>query len=640
MELTAGTPPVPEPAKNVPGQVNFRGGSGAAKIAGLTELMAAFGVDLNSPAVFANGRQVKGVGFMAGDILLGGKGSDTIEGLRGDDLIDGDAWLNVQLRAVLNDGTVKLVDDPRDLVNDVFADPQRLNPGNISIIRSIVTPPPLPADCGAVQPLNCDTAVYDFNREEYDVNVLPNGIIQVFHDPAKIKGGHLDEGTDLLRNIEQIQFADVLIPVPKPRDTVPAVKGLTQAAATTAILQAGLRLGTVTTANSTTFKIGTVIDSSPEPGIVLPANSPVDLIVSLGTIVPTVTGVPLGQTFTPGTAENIILEAGMVIGVITQQSSTTVPAGVVISQDPATGLTVDVGTAMNMVVSSGRPPVTVPNVVGLTQAAATTSLTGAGLTVGAITFSPSTTVPAGSVISQTPTAASSAPAGSAVALVISQGTAPTIATFVSRNATTPNTTIASPAFAVAGNTLLVAMIATDGPATGTNVVVNGVNNNNSAPALTWTRAQRVNTQRGTSEIWWAFSPTARTSMTVTGVLSQSEIASMTVVGFQGAANSLAGAATAIANKATGVAGDPSLTITTTRANSWVFGVGNDWDNFKAVAAGAGSTMVNQSTSAITDTFWMVRSTNPTALAGVPTTVGVTGVGTDRYNFAVIEIRQP
>jgi len=282
----------------------------------------------------------------------------------------------------------------------------------------------------------------------------------------------------------------------------------------------------------------------------------------------------------------------------------------------------------------------VPNVVGLQQTAATTSLTNAGLTVGAVTFQPSTTVAAGAVISQTPTGGQSAAAGSAVALVVSTGTAPTIQTFVSRNATSPNTTITSPAFAVQGSTLLVALIATDGPSTGPNVVVNGVNNNNSAPALTWTRAQRVNTQHGTSEIWWAFSPTARTSMTVTGVLSQSEIASMTVVGFQGAANSLAGAATAIANKATGVAGDPSLTITTTRANSWVFGVGNDWDNFKPVVAAAGSTMVNQSTSAITDTFWMVRSTNPTTQAGVPTTVGVTGVGTDRYNFAVIEIRQP
>ena len=73
--------------------------------------------------------------WIGGNLLLGGLGNDTIEGRGGDDLIDGDSWLNVQLRAVLNDGTVKLVDDPRLLVDDVFADPQRLNPGHISIVR-------------------------------------------------------------------------------------------------------------------------------------------------------------------------------------------------------------------------------------------------------------------------------------------------------------------------------------------------------------------------------------------------------------------------------------------------------------------------------------------------------------------------
>ncbi|HMF94852.1 MAG TPA: hypothetical protein VKE96_11180, partial [Vicinamibacterales bacterium] len=88
------------------------------------------------------------------------------------------------------------------------------------------------------------------------------------------------------------------------------------------------------------------------------------------------------------------------------------------------------------------------------------------------------------------------------------------------------------------------------------------------------------------------------------------------------------------------AGDPSLTITTTKANSWVFGVGNDWDNRKALTAAAGSTIIAQSPAGITDTFWSERTTNPVPLAGIPTTVGVTGVGTDRWNFAVIEIRQP
>jgi beta-lactam-binding protein with PASTA domain len=149
-----------------------------------------------------------------------------------------------------------------------------------------------------------------------------------------------------------------------------------------------------------------------------------------------------------------------VAGTITQQPSTTVAAGLVISSTPAAATVVDVGTTVNLVVSSGRPPVTVNNVVGMTQAAATSSLTGQGLTVS-VTFA-SSTVTAGNVISQTPAGGQSVAAGSNVALVISQGTAPTIATSVTRNNTSPNTTITSPAFAVAANTLVVAFISTDG----------------------------------------------------------------------------------------------------------------------------------------------------------------------------------
>jgi Ca2+-binding RTX toxin-like protein len=63
--------------------------AGAAKIAGLPQLLAAFGQTLP---------------YKAGNILLGGRGSDTIYGGAGDDLIDGDLWLNVQLEATLNAG--------------------------------------------------------------------------------------------------------------------------------------------------------------------------------------------------------------------------------------------------------------------------------------------------------------------------------------------------------------------------------------------------------------------------------------------------------------------------------------------------------------------------------------------------------
>ena len=61
----------------------------------------------------------------------------------------------------MNDGTVKVVDDPRDLIDDVFSTPQRLNPGNI-------THRPQHRDAGwcrgltaaRAAPQNCDTAVF------------------------------------------------------------------------------------------------------------------------------------------------------------------------------------------------------------------------------------------------------------------------------------------------------------------------------------------------------------------------------------------------------------------------------------------------------------------------------------------------
>src|SRR3546814_18133360 len=43
---------------------------------------------------------VLGIGvssYNAGDIILGGDGSDTIRGNAGDDIIDGDKWLNVRI---------------------------------------------------------------------------------------------------------------------------------------------------------------------------------------------------------------------------------------------------------------------------------------------------------------------------------------------------------------------------------------------------------------------------------------------------------------------------------------------------------------------------------------------------------------
>jgi hypothetical protein len=216
--------------------------------------------------------------------------------------------------------------------------------------------------------------------------------------------------------------------------------------------------------------------------------------------------------------------------------------------------------------------------------------------------------------------------------------APTIATSVTKNNSTPNTTVVSPAFPVAAGTLLVAFVSADGPSTGTaNTQVNSMNN--SGTLLTWTRAARSNVQRGDAEIWWAVASTARTSITVTGVLNFSNVASMTVVGFTNA-SPVTGGAVATANAAQNSGLAPTVSLTTTRANSWVFMVGTDWDAIRVMTPAAGQTMVNVYNPPANDTYWVQRTTAPLSAAGTVAVMGTTYPFplNDRWNAAAIEIR--
>ena len=63
---------------------------------------------------------------------------------------------------------------------------------------------------------------------------------------------------------------------------------------------------------------------------------------------------------------NITSIDNLTVGTITQQYSDTIPAGVVISQNPVGGTMVSTGSTIDLVVSLG-PPVTVPDVTGIIQ---------------------------------------------------------------------------------------------------------------------------------------------------------------------------------------------------------------------------------------------------------------------------------
>ncbi|MCK5565916.1 MAG: PASTA domain-containing protein, partial [Planctomycetes bacterium] len=127
---------------------------------------------------------------------------------------------------------------------------------------------------------------------------------------------------------------------------------------------------------------------------------------------------------TQAAAELDIVAAGLVVGTVTMTASPTVPAGDVISQNPAASTSVDIGSSVDIEVSLGAVPVDVPNVVGQAQATAEGNIVAVGLVVGTVTPVSSETVPFGEVISQDPIGGTSVAAGSSVDLVVSTGPEP------------------------------------------------------------------------------------------------------------------------------------------------------------------------------------------------------------------------
>src|SRR5258708_39924229 len=94
----------------------------------------------------------------------------------------------------------------------------------------------------------------------------------------------------------------------------------------------------------------------------------------------------VGQT--QAAATTTITNAGLVLGTVTTASSSTVPAGSVISESPTAGTQVNAGSAVNLVVSTGPATVAVPNIVVLRQPAETTATTHRHLVPCAITATP------------------------------------------------------------------------------------------------------------------------------------------------------------------------------------------------------------------------------------------------------------
>jgi Ca2+-binding RTX toxin-like protein len=179
---------------------------------------------LSSSGVLLPGTGATPAFDVTGNILLGGPGSDVLEGRGGNDFIDGDAWLNVRLTATDKLGNTVNANKMSDLQAAMLNG--SIDPGTIKVVREILTTPNDPS---------CDTAVFSDSRANYTITQNANGTFTVSH-----LGGLGIDGVDTVRNIERLQFADKYVSIGAPGTCLPNATGTVTISSTTPTENQGL----------------------------------------------------------------------------------------------------------------------------------------------------------------------------------------------------------------------------------------------------------------------------------------------------------------------------------------------------------------------------------------------------------------
>jgi len=134
-----------------------------------------------------------------------------------------------------------------------------------------------------------------------------------------------------------------------------------------------------------------------------------------GVSVPSVVGMRIDQ------ARQVLEPMKLSLIVSEQHSDPSMTAGQIISQNPSATAQVKTGTAVQVVVSTGRRKVKMPNLTGLTLSAALRALSVSGLRPGKVRRQPDANVAKDRVISGSVAPGASVAPGTTVGLVISSG---------------------------------------------------------------------------------------------------------------------------------------------------------------------------------------------------------------------------
>ena len=155
--------------------------------------------------------------------------------------------------------------------------------------------------------------------------------------------------------------------------SMPDVTNVSFETAETQLMELGLTV-TRRVESSDTVPEGSVISTSPAPGVNLAAGEIVTVIESSGA---PLVAVPSINLLAQAKAAAAIEKAGFVVGKVTNGFSPTAQQGTVVGSDPEEGTRLPAGTIINIVVSNGK--IKIPDVVGMSVGKATRILRGPDL---------------------------------------------------------------------------------------------------------------------------------------------------------------------------------------------------------------------------------------------------------------------
>ncbi len=200
------------------------------------------------------------------------------------------------------------------------------------------------------------------------------------------------------------------------RVAIPTVANLTTAEATSALADLGLRVQ-IREKPDATIAAGRVIASQPPTGTQVDSPSTVDLDVSTGpeqVQVPALTGKTAQQATQALSAIGLELDTS-----VSRAASTPENLDKVVEQNPSTGVSITVGSAVKITLGSGPSQIRVPDVTGQQVDVARPNIEAAGFKVQIENIDSGQTV--GEVVSTSPAGGSNAAEGDTVTLRVSNG---------------------------------------------------------------------------------------------------------------------------------------------------------------------------------------------------------------------------